>query len=263
MDAPAFIGPSPVELPAASRKQQETQTRKTAWRIASEKESVQPSRMSERDLVKYLEEGGNQSTVKSEFETTAAFEQRRRKHVVPRSFVIDLGFLSNNFNYDADTQTMAVDFDEIARKNSASLSAAFSAPDALRDSRVIWLQHTDGNESEYTGQNGFGAKRVIKKWKGTSRGVLPAHAWPARGELKTLIKMPPAEAQKLKYSGHFRVLGTLLAETPVVRWTHKKEATYSDPNATEIAYFVTEAQIDRIEVISSDGKTLAAVERVR
>lgn len=250
--------------PPAAPPQRDAPIRKKAWRAAPETETAQQARMTEPELWKFLEEAGGRSRVKDEFETTAAFELRTRQQQQPRPFALELGWLVGNFSYDADTQTMAVDFDKIAVDRSPALSSLYSAPASVKDRSVIWLSSKEkGNTTEREGQNAFGAKRVIQHYKGNAGGLLPLHLMPAAGESKTLIKMPPEEAQKLKSFGRYRVIGVLQPSEPLVKWTYKKDATFSDPEGKEITYFMGSAQINRIEVLSKEGKTLAAIERVR
>lgn len=263
LDTTPSIGVSSGRPPAA-QPQRDAPIPKKAWRAAPATEAVQQARMTGLELLRYLEESGNISTVKGEFETTAAFEQRKRELRQPRAFSFEPDFLVNNFTYDADTQTMAVDFDQITQDKPPSFTSYYSAPEAVRNRSLIRVP-SDGKskESEYVGTNAFGAKRTIQQYKGNSVGLLPVHLMPTPGEAKILIKMPPAEAQTFKSYGRYRIIGSLQANEPVVKWTYKKEATFSDPLSKDITYIMGSAQIERIEVLSREGKTLAAIERVR
>lgn len=249
--------------PPAAQPQRDEPIRKKAWRAAPETETAQQARMTEPELWKFLIEAGSRSTVKDEFETTAAFELRNRTEQQHRPFAVELSWLAGNFTYDADTKTMAVDFDKIADKFPARRTF-FSFPKEIDQRSVIWLSSNEkGNTTEREGQNAFGAKRVIQHYKGNESGLLPLHAMPIAGESKTLLKMSPADAQNLKSFGRYRVIGILQPTERVVKWTYKKEATFSDPEGKEITYFMGSAHINRIEVLSKEGKTLAAIERVR
>jgi hypothetical protein len=97
-------------------------------------------------------------------------------------------FSSGTTVYDADRQTMTIDFGKIANDDSPALSLGYSAPKEVRNRSVIWLS-SNGKESEYIGQNAFGAKRVIREYTGSSWGLIPANPMPARNDLKALAGM--------------------------------------------------------------------------
>lgn len=173
---------------------------------------------------------------KEEFETTAAYEQRRDKALqvlAPQYLIwapVDLKYV----RYNADTQTLLVETYALSNTGISrhELSAIFGFGSVLEkggihieysplanDGNIAWaLPERTEDVGTYTGQNAFGAMVTVAKQAQLSRGVFEREGshdeniWSAKqpaydkdaAPIAFAIKVAAPEAQLLKKPGQLR-----------------------------------------------------------
>jgi len=205
-----------------------------------------------------------ETNTKSEFETSAEFEQRKKNGQASQHLPCELAFvvppafedLSGwRATYDADGHVMVVSLQ--------FMHLTFVLEPDKPDFNVLGLSHK-GSRSEYVGQNAYGATAEVSSYQGEAYGLaLPLNAWvsevPSGTEglrhppsYRVLIPMEPDYARNLKPN-----LGVLvvcsLRQSKLLTWFSGHEATIDSPYEGYVTTKYLNAKIEQVWVFDSQS----------
>jgi hypothetical protein len=198
------------------------------------------------------------TNAKSEFETTAEFEQRKKKAMASQPIPCELVFVvppaTENLSgfratYDADGQAMAVSLQFMPR--------TFVLEPDKPDFNLLDLSHK-GSTARYVGQNAYGATAEVSSYQGEAYGLaMPTNAWVSEVQSGTptyriLLPMGTDYARNLKPN-----LGVLvvcsLRQSKRLTWVSGHEATIDSPTEGYITTTYLNAKIEQVWVYDSQS----------
>lgn len=196
-----------------------------------------------RAIVWALDERQNKSQ-KGEFETTAAYNNRRRieqARPLPGGIPTDGRFAivipNLETSYDADLGILRIE---------KLLNWASEKEDAYEGDRrsVEWSREVL-EETKYPGSNAFGAVTTVTRLRATSyvlvladtKSTVPewARDYFSNHRLSISLSLSPAEAMTAKAALRLLIIGRLAAE-PYTKGSYHRQPTMDSPNDTIITY---------------------------
>lgn len=196
---------------------------------------------------------------KGEFETTAEYEARSKKHV-EGTYAIVLN-VSDSSLYDADKEAIST---------SARMGAAFIGARSeghFENYRACYLvDFVFRGESHHPASNAFGASTVVTSTTSDTRAILPVG--PLSGAATFAFKLPRADAPRIKPRLKLKMLlvGSIapLQEPPVGSGSGGENgfsfttATISDPSESFTHYYLLRMNVSDLWVFDPETGTVLA-----